>query len=106
MWWSAKDFANRVKQLDESNDFARALILSHVQGDLVSLFEDHKTAKELLDALKSKYHVTSETHILLFLEKYNGTYMEEGADIVSHVNYMALLAKKLFILGHPMTDKM
>ena len=40
------------------------------------------------------------------LEEFNGIYIEEGYDVVIHVNNMALLAKKLSFLSNTTIDKM
>lgn len=77
-----------------------------MQCELIPLFEDHKTAKEMIEALEVKYSAKSKTHIQLLLEEFNGIYMEEGYYLIIHANNIALLAKKLSVLGNTTIDKM
>lgn len=49
------------KQAEEDNDIAKATLLSHMQDDLIPLFEDCKTTKEILIALEIKYGGKSTT---------------------------------------------
>ena len=51
-------------------------------------------------SLKAKYNAKSKTHVQLLLENFNGVYVEEGNDVVNHVNIMAVLAKELSFLGN------
>lgn len=43
--------------------------------------------------LKTEKLNGSKTHVQLLFENFNGRYMEEGNEVVNHVNNMALLLK-------------
>ena len=91
---------------EECNEIAKAALLSHMQDDLIPLFEDFKTAKEILNALEQKYGSKSNTYVQLLLEKFNRMRMGEDISVVDHVNHMALIAKDLTVSGNQIPEKM
>lgn len=42
----------RRKKWEEDNTIVKATILSHIEVELIPLFEDHKTTKEMIKALE------------------------------------------------------
>lgn len=91
---------------EEDNELAKAALLSHMQDDLIPLFEDIKMAKEILSALEQKYGGKYDTYVQLLLDKFNGLTMSEYSSVVDHVNHMALIAKDLSVAGNTISDKM
>ena len=91
---------------EECNEIAKAALLSHMQDDLIPLFEDFKITKEILNALEQKYGSKSNTYVQLLLEKFSGMRMGEDISVVVHVNHMALIAKDLIVSGNQIPKKM
>ena len=52
----------RRKKWEEDNTIVKATILSYMQDELILLFEDHMTAREMIEALAAKYNAKFETH--------------------------------------------
>jgi hypothetical protein len=51
----------------EEDDFmARATLLHNMKDNIFPLFEGHKSAKEMMEALEVKYCLRSDTHIQLY----------------------------------------
>jgi hypothetical protein len=53
-------------------------MLHHMKDNIIPLFEERPTAKEMMDALETKYGCRSDTQIQLLLDKFNNTKMNEG----------------------------
>ena len=69
------------KKWDEDDTLAKASMLHHMKDNIIPLFEEKPTAKEMMDALKTKYGCRSDTQIQLLLNKFNNIKMNEG-DVV------------------------
>ena len=91
-------------EVDDS--LAKASMLHHMKDNIIPLFEDKETAKELLEALEAKYGPRSDTHVQLLLDKFNSTRMNEGDYTGDHINTMELLAKELADADNLVLDKM
>lgn len=68
---------------EDDNAWVRALILHCISDDIIPLFEDYETAKDIMNAFEKKYGPRWDTYILLLLDKYNGTRMGENDSIRS-----------------------
>jgi hypothetical protein len=84
----------------------RATLLHNMKDNIISLFEGHKYAKEMMEALAAKYGPRSDTHIQLLLGKNNCSRMSKGDNVGEFVNQMELIARELANTSHPVTDKM
>ncbi|XP_068319788.1 uncharacterized protein [Pyrus communis] len=91
---------------EKDNEMAHAIILNHMEDDLIPLYEGYTTTKEIMDILEDKYSPKSQTYIQLLLEKYNGTHMSENDSMVDHVTKMEIMARDLSNVGHPIFDEM
>ena len=91
-------------EVDDS--LAKASMLHHMKDNIIPLFEDKETAKELMEALEAKYGPRFDTHVQLLLDKFNGTRMNEGDYIGDHINTMDFLAKELANADNPVLNKM
>ena len=97
----------KVKDNWEVDDsLAKASMLHYMKDNIIPLFEDKETAKELLEALEAKYGPRSDTHVQLLLDKFNSTRMNEGDYIGDHINTMELLVKELADADNPVSNKM
>ena len=81
-------------------------MLHHIKDNILPLFENKETAKELMEAFEAKYGPRSDTHVQLLLDKFNSTRMNEGDYIGDHINTMELLAKELANANNPASEKM
>ena len=84
----------------------RATLLRNIKDNIIPLFESHESAKEMIEALETKYDPRSDTHIQLLLDKYNCARMSEGDYVGEFINRMKLIAKELTNDGHHVSDKM
>ncbi|KAK9989463.1 hypothetical protein SO802_029702 [Lithocarpus litseifolius] len=91
-------------EVDDS--LTKTSMLHHMKDNIIPLFEDKETTKELMVALEAKYGPRSDTHVQLLLDKFNSTRMSEGDYIGDHINTMELLAKELGDTDNPVSDKM
>lgn len=48
---------------EEENELTRAIIFMYIDDDIIPLYEEYKTAREILDALDAKYGPISYIHI-------------------------------------------
>ena len=90
----------------EDDAMAKATMLHNMKDNIIPLFEEHETARQLMEALESKYGVRSDTQIQLLLEKYNNTRMSDNDSVGDHVNQMELITKELSNADHSLSDKM
>ena len=74
--------------------------------NIIPLFEERPTVKEMMDALETKYGCRSDTHIQLLLDKFNNIKMNEDDIVGDHVNQLELITKALADAGHTLSDKM
>lgn len=70
-------------------------MLTFMDPDLEIIFEEHKTTKEIFEAIRESYGIVSETYIQLLIEKYNFCKMKECENVTEHVNKMIIIAKEL-----------
>ena len=82
------------KKWDEDDTLAKASMLHHMKDNIILLFEERFTAKEMMDALKTKYGCRFETQIQLLLDKFNNIKINEGDVVGDHVNQLELLEYK------------
>jgi hypothetical protein len=61
-------------------------LLNNMKDNIIPLFEEHDTAKGMMEALDQKYGPRSDTHIQLLLNKYNNAHIEENDYIGNYVN--------------------
>uniref|UniRef100_A0A2N9F2S2 CCHC-type domain-containing protein n=1 Tax=Fagus sylvatica TaxID=28930 RepID=A0A2N9F2S2_FAGSY len=94
------------KKWDEDDALAKASMLHHMKDNIIPLFEERPTTKEMMDALETKYGCQSDTQIQLLLDKFNNIKMNEGDVVGDHVNQLELIAKELADAGHTLSDKM
>uniref|UniRef100_A0A2N9F1W8 CCHC-type domain-containing protein n=1 Tax=Fagus sylvatica TaxID=28930 RepID=A0A2N9F1W8_FAGSY len=99
-------FRNKRKKWDEDDALAKASMLHYMKDNIIPLFEERPTAKEMMDALETKYGCRSDTQIQLLLDKFNNIKMNEGDVVGDHVNELELIAKELADAGHTLSDKM
>jgi hypothetical protein len=90
----------------EDDLLARATLLHNMKSNIIPLFEEHNSAKDMMEALENKYGPRSDTHIQWLLNKYNNSRMEENNYVGDYVNQVKLIAKELSNAGHPASDKM
>jgi hypothetical protein len=81
-------------------------MLHHMKDNIVPLFEERPMAKDMMDALETKYGCRSDTQIQLLLDKFNNIKMNEGDIVGDHVNQLELIEKELADVGHTLSDKM
>uniref|UniRef100_A0A2N9FF63 CCHC-type domain-containing protein n=1 Tax=Fagus sylvatica TaxID=28930 RepID=A0A2N9FF63_FAGSY len=81
-------------------------MLHHMKDNIIPLFERKDNAKDMMDALETKYGCRSDTQIQLLLDKFNNIKMNEGDIVGDHVNQLELIAKELADVGHTLSDKM
>ncbi|KAF3787594.1 Transposon TX1 uncharacterized protein [Nymphaea thermarum] len=67
---------------------AKTIMLAFMKDDLIRVFEDCPTAKEMFDAIASKYNTMTAMHIQLLQEQYNSYRMKESDNVMDHVNKM------------------
>lgn len=75
----------------------KTIFLIFMNNDLIKVFEEYKTIREMMSVLKQKYNMPFKTHIQLFLRKYNSYKMKENKYIVEYVNKTDFFAKELVI---------
>ena len=78
----------------------------HHMKDIIPLFEERPTAKEMMDALETKYGCRFDTQKQLLLNKFNNIKMNEVDVVGDHVNQLELIVKELEDVGHTLSDKM
>ena len=99
--------AKKMQEKWEEDDLmGSATLLHNMKDNIIPLFEGHEFAKEMIEALETKYGLRFDTHIQLLLDKYNCSRMNDGENVGEFVNQMELIAKELANAGHPVTDKM
>lgn len=91
-------------EVDDS--LAKTSMLHHMKDNIILLFGDNETAKELIKALEAKYGPRPDTHVQLLLDKFNSTRINEGDYIGDHINTMELLAKKMVDVDNSVSNKM
>ena len=91
---------------DEDDALAKASMLHHMKDNIIPLFKERPTAKEMMDALETKYRCRFDTQIQQLLDKFNNIKMNEGDVVGDHVNQLELIAKELADAGHTFSDKM
>ena len=94
------------KKWDTDDALAKTSMLHHMKDNIIPLFKERPTAKEMMDALETKYGCRSDTQIQLLLDKFNNIKMNEGDVVGDHVNQLELIAKELADAGHTFSDKM
>ena len=77
----------------EDDKTARNILLTFMEPDIEILFEEYTQAKTMFDAITEGYRASSETHIQLLIERFNGTMMNEIDNVIEHVNTMSVNAK-------------
>jgi hypothetical protein len=92
------------KKWDEDDALAKASMLHHMKDNIIHLFEERPTTKEMMDALEMKYGCRSDTQIQLLLDKFNNIKMNEGDVVEDHVNQLELIAKELANAGHTLSE--
>ncbi|XP_031493236.1 uncharacterized protein LOC116259513 [Nymphaea colorata] len=91
----------------ENDDLmARTIMLTFMEDDLIRVFEDCPTAKDMLDSISSKFNTTTTMHVQLLLEQYTSYKMKESDKVVDHVNKMLVMAKDLAVVGNVISDNM
>jgi hypothetical protein len=90
----------------EDDQLARATLLTFMQDDLIRVFEDFDTAKRMMDEVRKKYDMTSETHIQLLQKQHNSCKMNESDNVINHVNRMLVMAKDLAIAENDILERM
>jgi hypothetical protein len=94
------------KKWDEDDALAKASMLHHMKDNIILLFEKRLTAKEMINALETKYGCRSDTQIQLLLDKFNNIKMNEGGVVGNHVNQLEPITKELADAGHTLSNKM
>jgi hypothetical protein len=77
------------------DDLMAKATLYNMKDNIIPLFKEHEIAKEIMDALEEKYGPRSDTHIQLFLNKYNSTRINEDDFVGNFVNQMVLIVSHL-----------
>lgn len=52
---------------EEHNTWAKILILHCINDDIIPLYEDYVTAKEIIDAIDVNYDSRSNTHTIIII---------------------------------------
>ena len=94
------------KKWDKDDALAKASMLHHMKDNIIPLFKERLTAKEIMDALEMKYGCRFDTQIQLLLDKFNNIKMNAGDVVGDHMNQLELIAKKLADAEHTLSDKM
>uniref|UniRef100_A0A2N9G0N8 CCHC-type domain-containing protein n=1 Tax=Fagus sylvatica TaxID=28930 RepID=A0A2N9G0N8_FAGSY len=76
-----------------------------MKDNIILLFEERPTAKDMMDALETKYGCHFDTQIQLLLDKFNNIKMNEDDVVRDHVNQLELIAKELADAEHTLSDK-
>ena len=66
------------KKWDEDDALAKASMTHHIKDNIIPLFEERPTTKDMMEALETKYGCHSDTQIQLLLDKFNNIKMNEG----------------------------
>ena len=82
---------------------ARTTMLTFMEPTMELLFEKHKTAKEMYEAIERRYGEHTEAHIRLLHTRYTNMRMEEGKNVLEHINAMTIIASELEMLGDPIS---
>ncbi|XP_042482666.1 uncharacterized protein LOC122063078 [Macadamia integrifolia] len=88
----------------EDDKRARSMILLKMEDHLMKVFNKHTTTKSVMEAVRVKYDVKTETHTQLLTHKYNSCRMTEGEDVVDHVNKMLVLTQDLADAGSEVSN--
>ena len=94
------------KKWDKDGVLAKASMLHYMKDNIIPLFEERPIAKEMTDALETKYGCRSDTQIQLLLDKFNNIKMNEGDVVGDYVNQLELIAKELANARHTLSNKM
>ena len=81
--WAKKDYC------------ARFVILSSMHNDLLSMFEDYKTAREMWNALKLKFGETSATRLRVLTLKFDSHKMRQNVNMKQHLRQMSSMIREL-----------
>ncbi|XP_043716249.1 uncharacterized protein LOC122664480 [Telopea speciosissima] len=84
-----------AEKWSEDDKRARSMILLKMEDHVMKVFNKHKSTKAVLEAVKAKYDVKTETHTQLLTQRYNSCRMGEGEDVVNHINKMLVMAQEL-----------
>ncbi|KAF3782088.1 hypothetical protein EJ110_NYTH20377 [Nymphaea thermarum] len=94
------------ESLSSDDLMAKTIMLAFMEDDLIRVFEDCPTAKEMFDVIASKYNTMTAMHIQLLQEQYNSYKMKESDNVMDHVNKMLVMAKDLAVVGNVISDNM
>jgi hypothetical protein len=94
------------KKWNKDDALAKASMLHHMKDNIIPLFKERSTAKEMMDTLETKYGCRSDTQIQLLLDKFNNIKMNEDTVVGDYVNQLELIAKELTDVGHTLSNKM
>jgi hypothetical protein len=103
---TTKKLKNQVRSGTRMMHLQKLQMLHHMKDNIIPLFEERPTAKDMMDALETKYGCRSDTQIQLLLDKFNNIKMNKGDIVGDHVNQLELIAKELADVGHTLSDKM
>ena len=70
------------------DEHAKASMLHHMKDNIIPLFEERPIAKDMMDALETKYGCLFDTQIQLLLDKFINIKMNEGDVVGDHVNQL------------------
>ncbi|KAM7465477.1 hypothetical protein LguiB_013039 [Lonicera macranthoides] len=84
---------------------ARFVMLSSMHNDLISAFEDCKTAQEMWDALKAKYGSTSATRLRALTLKFDSYKMRSNTPMKQHLRQMSTMIRELKAAGNNLSDE-
>ena len=84
---------------------ARFIMLNNMHNDLISAFEDYKTAREMWDALKVKYGSTSATRLRALTLKFDSYKMRSNTPMKQHLRQMSTMIRELKAAGNNLSDE-
>eukprot|EP00268_Persea_americana_P065323 TRINITY_DN8699_c0_g2_i1.p1 TRINITY_DN8699_c0_g2~~TRINITY_DN8699_c0_g2_i1.p1 ORF type:complete len:117 (-),score=8.83 TRINITY_DN8699_c0_g2_i1:1041-1391(-) len=81
-------------------------MLTFLEPNIEMLFEEHKTVKEMFEAISTIYSSSSDIYVQMLIEKYNSSKMLNSESVVDYRNKMTVIAKALATLGNLIPERM
>ncbi|CAN6454213.1 unnamed protein product [Victoria cruziana] len=101
-----EDHKKLVTSFDDDDLIAKTIMIAYMEDNLAKVFEDHKTAKDVFEAVSSKYDSKTATHVQVLVQQCNSCKMKESDNVVDHMNKMMVMAKDLALVGNAISDPM
>jgi len=84
---------------------ARFVMVSNMHNDLISAFEDYKTARKMWNALQLKFDETSARRLRAFTLKFDSHNMRPNVNMKQHLRQMSSMIRELKTAGNNLSDE-